>query len=199
MQPRKAEGRRRGRPRSAELAASIAGAALELLVARGYAGLSIERVAERAGVTRATVYRRHRSPAALIIAAVEGAFAETNPETPDTGDAREDVRLLLRNTIRMLRETPVGAVIRALVPELSRDAELRGLAEGLERSRRTLLRRALSRGIERGELSDKLDVGLTIDGLLGAIYLRLLITGRSLPDRLAAELVAALIAAPQDC
>ena len=196
MPPPKAEARRRGRPRSADIDASIQGAALELLVERGYAGLSIERVAQRAGVTRATVYRRHRSPAALIIAAVEGVFAEANPDTPDTGDAREDVRILLRNTIRMLRETPVGAVIRALVPELSRDAELRALAERLERSRRTILRSALSRGIDRGELCGELDVDLTIDGLLGAIYLRLLITGRSIPDRLAAELVAALIAKP---
>ncbi|MCA9692536.1 MAG: TetR/AcrR family transcriptional regulator [Myxococcales bacterium] len=190
---RSAARRERGRPRSAAADASIAAATLELLVERGYAALTIEAVAERAGVTRPTVYRRHETRAALVTAAVAAAFAQANPAVPDTGAAREDVRLLLRNTIRMLRDTSIGAVVRAVVPELSRDPELRALATNLERERRTLLRAALARGVERGELTLPGGVEVTIDALLGAIYLRLLITGRALSDRLAGELVGVIL------
>jgi hypothetical protein len=90
----------------------------------------------------------------------------------------------------MLRTTAVGDVIRALVPELPRQTDLRRLASNLDRERRRLLRSAIARGVARGELRRNLDVELAIDALLGAIYLRLLITGRAIPNRLAGELVA---------
>ena len=122
--------------------------------------------------------------------AVAAGFETANPAVPATGSAREDVRILLENTIQMLRATAVGDVIRALVPELPRQTDLRRLASNLDRERRRLLRSAIARGLARGELRRNLDVELAIDALLGAIYLRLLITGRAIPNRLAGELVA---------
>jgi AcrR family transcriptional regulator len=163
-----------------------------VLAEQGYAALSIEAVADRAGVTRPTVYRRHASKAELVVAAVSRAFETANPEVPDTGSAREDLRCLLANLIRMLVETPMGPVLRGLVPELPRDPALRGLADRFDRARRRLLRAALERGIERGELRPDLRVELAIDALLGAVYLRLLLTGAPLSTRLAGDLVRSL-------
>jgi AcrR family transcriptional regulator len=186
---------RRGRPRSEDVDSAIHRAALRSLVELGYAGTSIEGIAAEAGVARPTVYRRYASKAELLTAAVAAAFHESNPSVPSSGSAREDVRILLTNTIRMLRSTPIGDVVRAIVPELARHAELRRLSRRLLNDRRQLLRAALRRGIERGEIDDSIDVELTIDGLLGAIYLRLLFTGQPIPNRLAADLVAEFLGA----
>jgi AcrR family transcriptional regulator len=180
---------RRGRPRSQDVDSAIHRATLQSLVEFGYAGTSIDGIAAGAGVGRPTVYRRYGSKAELLTAAVAAAFHESNPSVPDSGDSREDVRILLTNTIRMLRSTPIGEVVRAIVPELARHDELRRLARRLLNDRRELLRAAIHRGIERGDIDGATDVEITIDGLLGAIYLRLLFTGQPIPNRLAGELV----------
>jgi len=184
---------RRGRPRSEGVDSAIHRAALDSLVELGYAGSSIEDIATRAGVARPTVYRRYASKAEVLTAAIAAAFHESNPSVPESGTAREDVRILLTNTIRMLRNTPIGEVIRAIVPELARDPDLRRLSRRLLEARRRLLRSAIQRGIERGELAGAIDVELTIDGLLGAIYLRLLFTGQPINKRVAADLVEELL------
>lgn len=180
---------KRGRPRKAEVDAAIHLAALDSLVESGYAGTSIERIALRAGVTRPTIYRRYTSKAELLSAAIAAAFDGANPIVPKTGNAAEDVRILLSNAIQMLRNTPIGGVVREIVPELARDADLRRLARRLLSRRRQFPREAIERGIERREFGKTLDVELTIDALLGAIYLRLLFTGQPIPNRLAADLV----------
>jgi len=181
--------RKRGRPRSTAADAAIHAATLATLVERGYAGTTIEAVAARAGVTRPTVYRRYATRAELLIAAVEASFASFNPQVPDTGRAVEDVRVLLANTIRMVRDTPIGGVVRAIVPELERDESLRLAVRRLLRRRRQLLRVAIRRGVERREFVKGLDVEIAIDALLGAIYLRLLFRGQPLSNRLAGDLV----------
>ena len=119
---------RRGRPRSHTADAAIHAATLRVLVERGYSGTTIEAVATEAGVTRPTVYRRYASRAELLTGAVEASFEAHNPVVPDTGRSAEDVRVLLANTIRMVRDTPFGGVVRAIVPELERDEALRDLA-----------------------------------------------------------------------
>ncbi|HEY8155200.1 MAG TPA: TetR/AcrR family transcriptional regulator [Myxococcota bacterium] len=182
-----------GRPRSQDADRAIHAAALEALAGSGYAALSIEGVAARAGVTRPTVYRRFAGKAELVTSAVAAAFETANPAVPATGSAREDVRILLANTIRMVRGTALGDVIRNLIPELPRHPDLRGLARGLLQDRRRLLRTAIERGVQRRELRKDLDVELSIDALLGAIYLRLLITGAPIADRLAGDLVAEIL------
>jgi AcrR family transcriptional regulator len=182
-----------GRPRSRDADQAIHAATLTVLAESGYAALSIEAVASRAGVTRPTIYRRFTGKAELVSRAVAAGFASANPAVPATGSAREDVRILLENTLQMLRTTVIGDVIRAVVPELPRQADLRRLASNLDRDRRRLLRSAITRGVARGELKKNLDVDLAIDALLGAIYLRLLITGRAIPNRLAGELVAEIL------
>ena len=179
----------RGRPRSSEVDASILQAAIDIIVQSGYGKLTIEGVAERAGVSRPTVYRRYDSRAQLVADAVSQAFESANPVVPDSSSAREDVRILLRNTIRMLRETPIGSVIRALVSELGHNPDLAEIARKLERSRRSLMRKAIRRGMETGEFPADLDVELAIDTILGPVYLRLLLTGSAIPDRLASGIV----------
>jgi AcrR family transcriptional regulator len=184
---------RMARPRSEAVDRAILDAAVEVLVRDGYGALSIEAVAAEAGVGRPTIYRRYPSRVELLEAAVSRAFESANPEVPDTGDAREDLRILLANTLRMLRDTPMGQVIRELVPALPRDEALRRMAREVDRGRRKLMRAAIERGVSRAELAASLDVELVTDALLGAVYLRFLVTGRPLPNRLPGDLVRELL------
>lgn len=184
---------RRGRPRSRRVDRAIRSAVLELLAERGYGGATIDAVSARAGVTRPTIYRRYASKAELVAAAVEGELDVANPDVPDRGNAVDDVRILLANTIKMIRG-PMGGVVRAIVPELERDEDLRRASQRMLERRRRLLRTAIHRGVERGEFAGDLNVEVAIDALLGGVYLRLLITGQPLTPRLAGELVR-LIAA----
>jgi AcrR family transcriptional regulator len=73
---------RLGRPRDQELDAAILAAGLKLLIERGAAHTSIEQVARRANVTRATVYRRFQNKTDLLIRAIESAHHELAPESP---------------------------------------------------------------------------------------------------------------------
>ena len=184
---------KRGRPRRAEVDDAIRDAALRLIAEHGYAATSIERIAAQAGVSRPTIYRRYPNREALLVAAIAGVFGEANPVAPDGTDARDNVRTLLVRTMRMLRRAPIGGVVRAIVPELGRNPELRRLTRSLLRRRRTLMEQAIQAGIESGELPGDLNVQVVIDGLLGAVYLRLLFTGGPIHRRLAEELVDAFL------
>ncbi|WP_376096367.1 TetR/AcrR family transcriptional regulator [Roseomonas sp. CCTCC AB2023176] len=94
--------RPRGRPRSPASRGAILSAAFDLLRERGYAGLAIEAVAERAGVGKATIYRWWPDRAAL---AVEAFFEATREALafPDTGSAREDFRRQIHGVADLLR------------------------------------------------------------------------------------------------
>jgi AcrR family transcriptional regulator len=112
--------RRPGRPRTADDEA-IAGAVLEALVERGYDGMTVEDVARRAGVGRATLYRRWPTKTAMVIDALgRGRFPTL--EDPDSGDARADFLSLLR-TVQATFERE-HHVMRALQLEVARHPEI---------------------------------------------------------------------------
>jgi AcrR family transcriptional regulator len=85
---------RAGRPRDPAVDTAILDATAELFVAEGYAGVSIEGVAARAGVGKATIYRRYADKAQLVVAAVR-CGAQIDDELPDTGDVRADLRAMV--------------------------------------------------------------------------------------------------------
>jgi len=159
-----------GRPRSESADRAILGASVELLAQRGLAGLTLEGVAERAGCSKATIYRRWPSKLHLVVEAV--AQLPPLPE-PDTGELAGDLRRLLRRFVAILGSTPLSRVMPTLVAESAHDPELAVLLAPLWRARREPLRRALERGVRRGELPDDLDHELAIDLLMGPLLARL--------------------------
>src|SRR5580700_11505934 len=100
---------RRGRPRSEDADRAILAAATELLAERGLAGMSMEEVAARAGVGKATVYRRWRSRGALALDAFMAEFQALQP-LPDTGTLRGDLLAALRAWVRAVTRTPAGRI-----------------------------------------------------------------------------------------
>ena len=159
-----------GRPRSEEAHRAILDATLALLVEVGYSGLTVEGVASRAGVGKATIYRRWSSKLPLVIE----AFGELpGLEESDTGDLVIDLERMLRSYLEVFSASPLGAVVPSLAGELPHNPELMELFAPVVRSRRQPLLRALQRGVERGEIPADSDLDLAADLIVGPITVRL--------------------------
>ena len=184
--------RPRGRPRSAIADKAIREAAVDLFAERGFEGVSVEDVAERAGVSRATIYRRYPSKVDLIVEA--GACLATDDIAfPDTGNLRDDLRGLARSLVKAFKDSPAGRVMPVMVFERRRYPEL---DEGYRRflsDRKTRTRQVLRRAVERGELPSDTDVAVMSSMLVGPIFHRLLITQEPLNDAFVDALVDALL------
>jgi AcrR family transcriptional regulator len=168
-----------GRPRSEQARQAIFRSTLDLLRRMGFAELCIETIAHQAGVGKTTVYRWWPSKAALVADAFLSS-AEEELRFPDTGSVRHDMRLQIRQLIRILR-TERGQVVAALIGGGQSDPELiRAFRERFMRPRRQEAYETLRRGIQRGELPAGLDLDLVLDSLYGPVYLRFLIGHRNL-------------------
>ena len=145
-----------GRPRSgltrrrgAELEQAILRAALDELAEAGYAGLTMDRVARRAGTNKNAIYRRWPNRAALGLAAYR-QLAVADQRLPNTGELRGDVLELLRRANRQL-SSPAGDILRGLLASAGDDPQL--LAQLREQTADagsgtwlTVLGRAVARG-----------------------------------------------------
>src|SRR5918996_1368135 len=112
-----------GRPRSGRVHQAILQAALEEVAERGYEGLSVEGIAARAGVGKATVYRRWANRDEVLAAAAATFVRSTG--VPDTGAVGSDLRWLLQSTISVYRGL-AGRVLPGLISAMTQNAELAG-------------------------------------------------------------------------
>ena len=162
-----------GRPRCPVTHLAILDAARELMTESGFAGLTIEGIAERAGVGKTTIYRRWPDKANLVM---DAFFTCANPKLafPDTGTLRED---LLRQMRALIREFngPTGQTIASLMAGMQSDA---ALAEAFRQqwieARRAESRAVVERSQARGELRADIEPDVLLDALHGPLYFRLL-------------------------
>ena len=190
------EVRRRGRPRSERARQAILAAAIELLLDRGLRAMSMEEVAERAGVSKATIYRWWDSKDLLALDALSAEWAAPARAERDTGSLRGDLLAQLRPWLRQLNEKPFGRVIAGLVAQAQTDPEFAVLyREHFVQPRRDATRPMLLRAIERGEIAPDTDLDVTLDLLYGPIYHRLLHGHAPLNDRFVQQVVDYVIAA----
>jgi len=180
-----------GRPRSEEAHQAILDATLELLAEGGYSALTVEGVAGRAGVGKATIYRRWPSKLPLVVEAFSQlpAFEEA-----DTGDLVGDLEMMLRSYLQLFHSTPLAAVLPSLVGERAHNPDLSKLLDPVLKGRRQPLIRALERGVERGELPRGLDLELAADLVVGPIAVRLFFTGRPIAPGIVGPLVELALA-----
>lgn len=142
------DGRQRRR-RGAALEQAILRAAIEELTEVGYGGLTMDRVAQRAGTNKNAIYRRWPHRAALAVAAYRQLAAVDSP-LPDTGELRGDALALLRRVNREA-SSPAGEIHRSLVSSIGDDPDLRvqlqeQAADGATGPWRAILERAVARG-----------------------------------------------------
>ena len=189
---------KRGRPRSGRTEKAILQAASELVASSGLADMTIDGVAERARVGKASIYRRWPSKGALVFDAVLGSYLATQP-TADTGSLEGDLLFTARSWIRSVGSRQGGRTLAGLIAEVQRDPELgtiwRSRFIGRVRQER---RPIIERAIERGEIPAKSDPELILDLLFGPLYHRYLNGHLPLSDAFArgvARMVAAAAAA----
>jgi AcrR family transcriptional regulator len=161
---------------------TILRATRELLVEVGYAELSIERIAERAGVGKPTIYRRWPGKGALVWEAVLGK--STVRCLPDTGNVREDLRTIVHWGIEQTTAPEAHAALPGMLMELRADPEFeRLLRAGPLAREHARIRTVLERAVVRGELRPDLDLDLVLDTLIGTVLGRALLLGHPLDER----------------
>jgi AcrR family transcriptional regulator len=163
-----------GRPRSRQSQAAILAATLESLREIGYQRLTIQGVARRAGVSKATIYRWWPTKAALVLEAAADHLAIGL--VPDSGSTGRDLRTAVDQLVNTFSDPIAGIVILAAIARVDDDPEM--AAEFRRRwvlPWRTSAAAALRRGVARGDLRSGLDVDLALDILVGTVLQRTLV------------------------
>jgi AcrR family transcriptional regulator len=170
--------RPRGRPMSQEAGKAILGVTRELLKEIGYASLTIEAIAERAGVGKSTVYRRYPSKADVVFAAL-GEIIDQSPSKLMGKDFAEDLQIWVSDAIRKIGQSPVYQAMPGLL------ADCHGNPALLDRMRRIFFgqrrqfsRTLLTNAIAEGRLRADVDIDTMADMVIGAVHYRILFTGR---------------------
>lgn len=181
--------------RGAKVVKAVLDATVQELGRQGFAGLSVEDVATRAGVNKTTVYRRWPTKSELVRAALLAANVATG-ELPNTGDVYGD---LLEHT-RGLRDrlaSPVGRSI--FIALLADDPAVASLAEELRRHGEARMRKILRRAIQRGELPRGLDMDLVGDVIFSQLQFRVLfVREATLSDQFLRKVIDVAIAGATD-
>ena len=178
----------RGRPRSDKLHRAILDAARELLIQDGYTRLRLEHIAVRAGVGKATLYRRWRSKEALAQALIVD-LAAPHLTIEDTGDTRGEMLAAVLNPLKAITETEFGPVIRALMSQIAGNPALGDpFRATVVAARRSEVQQMIARGIARGDLRPDTDASVATELLVGPVYFRL-VFGGVLDDDFAERLV----------
>jgi AcrR family transcriptional regulator len=171
--------RGRGRPRDPGTDERITTAAAELLLQRGFERTTVDDVAARAGVGKATVYRRWPSKEDLAVAAMETLYATEMPE-PDTGSIRDDLTASYRSVLAFVSTPNGGAYLRTSIAESVRDDRIAALYRSSTERREQYSRRTFERAIERGEVRPDIDIDTAVQWLGGLLAIRA-ITHRPMP------------------
>ncbi|MEU2247719.1 TetR/AcrR family transcriptional regulator [Streptomyces sp. NPDC019224] len=186
-QPRPGKG-----PRAAE---AIFDATLRLLAERGYAGLTVEAVAQEAGVNRTTIYRWWPSKAPLLRAALLRARV-LDIDIPDTGSLRGDLIALAEQVTEVVTGVRTRAIVRALASGTGLpDDELAALSRDFFADRLSREQPVFTRAAARGELPPGADPMLLLDLIAGAVWARALLRNEPVPPGFAAAVVDAVLPA----
>jgi AcrR family transcriptional regulator len=180
---------RRGRPRSEKARLAILQAAADLLLDQGGGQVSMDAVAERAGVSKATIYRWWPSKERLVLDALVEWASAGSPQR-DTGTLRGDLLALALPWARDIRRRQFGRVIAALITEAQADPKFAAdYRRHFVEQRREPMQAAFTRAIDRGEAPADLDIEVALDLVYGPLYHRLLHGHAPLTDRFVQQVV----------
>jgi len=182
-----------GRPRSEHARLAILRSTLKMLQQNGFSGFTIEEVADRAAVGKATVYRWWPNKGALIADAFANSVTP-NLHFPDTGSIDKDMSQQMRQLAKVF-SGPQGRIVSAILGAGQSDPELiEAFRERFLMPRRREAYATLRRGIRRGELRRDVDPNLLLDSLYGPIYMRFLIRHDRLTPNFTDRLCALVLA-----
>ncbi|WP_308215042.1 TetR/AcrR family transcriptional regulator [Mycolicibacterium celeriflavum] len=155
----------------------ICRAALDQFAESGYAGLRMESVAARAGVSRSTLYRHWPDKAALIADALDTLNVQPDPARDESGaTARQRVEILLHHLATALTDSAVSACIPALVHAAATESVVRDFFYAYSAHRRRRLTETIAAGVANGEFSGRIDPEAAAIALSGALFYQRLAT-----------------------
>lgn len=170
-----------GRPRDKRIDDAVLRATVDLLGAAGYADLTVDAIARRAGTSKPAIYRRWPGKAHLVHEAVFPLGAAT--ELPDTGSLAGDVREMVSRTVGVLTTPAARAALPGLVAEMAADPTLH--AALLERFSHVLSRGLTERLVAaaaRGEVRSQVSAADVVEAMAGMTFLALITRGDSLDN-----------------
>lgn len=184
-----------GRPRSALADEAILKAASELLIEVGYQALRMEKVAARAGVSKATLYRRHNDKNALVTAMIL-ATARSSPRdfALPAGSTRQSLEFVLRMAAGAMSQPRWLPIMGAMLSEGAREGGLADIvrAQILDESS-ALVARLVQSGIARGDLHPGASAEVINDLLFGSVVLRSLL-GKEINDEWLDQMLSGVLA-----
>lgn len=189
---KQAEPVRPGRKRSEESRQAILRAAFEIVAEQGYATLTVERIAQRSGVGKQTIYRWWPTKADVLLEAL-ALKADLYIPVPELGDYAAELRAFLEATFALGRSQEVVAVLRSLMAEAQIDENFgERFRNSFLQGRREAFGQVLDRAKVRGDLPAGITPDLVTDLVFGTLWYRLLAAHRPLDEHLVDELVALL-------
>lgn len=184
----------RGRPRDAGVEARVLEAAMTEMRAHGYDGLSVDRVAERAGVAKTTIYRRWPSKAELVMAMITELTSGV-PFDP-SGDPRGDLTEFVAGIAAALDTIPT-TLIADLVAAAAREPRVGEGVRALWADRHSTVAAAIGQAQADGLMPAYADPRVIVDQLVGALYYRLLVTGEPIDPAYVSLLVRSTLGPEQ--
>ena len=184
---------KRGRPRNVEAQSSILSASYDLLLENGFGAVTVDKIAERAQVSKATIYKWWPNKAAVVMDGFLSAASAKLP-VPDTGSVFQDILEHATNMARFMTSQE-GSIFLEIIGEGQVDS---ALAEAFRsryiQPRRLEVRSIMDRGIQREELKQHVDIALCTDLIYGPIFYRLLVTGDRVDEHYVEQLVTHVLA-----
>lgn len=177
-------------PRVTRSKEAIKSAALELLVEVGAEAITVERIAERSGVAKTTLYRHWPDKNALVLEVLESELKA--PLDPDTGSLDSDLEALSIGLARGLADERIVSILSSLISAAGRDPGLAALHNDFRNRRRTVVEQVVSRGRLRGEIRSDITDQEVIDLVGGPLFYRRMLEG-SKPGRAYARRIAGLV------
>lgn len=184
----------RPRGRTERVRAAVLAATRAELAAHGYSALTVERVADIAGVAKSTVYRRWRDPVGLLVGLLDEL---TTTEIPllDTGSIDVDLRGLALGIYRLYTDPVLRPMVLGLIAAGVHDPRAARTLRDFFRTRNEQAAESVRHAVKRGELPADTDPVEVIRALGAPFYYRMLVTHEPVDENIALQAAAAAIAA----
>lgn len=183
---------RRGRPRNESCTTDILTATLELVAEHGIAGLTMDLVAARAGVGKATIYRRWSTKEALMLDAWMSCVRP--PVVPDTGSLRGDLDAILREADQPLADGKLQRVYPQMIAAAKVNPDVDEAYRAFIAQRRMPMRTVLERAAARGEIDPSIELDVVHDLLVAPLLFRWLVTDAPVSDQVIDRIIGVVIA-----
>ena len=174
---------------------AIVAAFYDELAEGGHERLTMDRVAARAGVGKAALYRRWRSKEQMIAELVATLGGDEGTPAPDLGSLRDDLHAWFADAIALGQDPLLRQVMAYAIAMARSSPELIEAMRGVPGPDRDSARVILQRAIDRGELAPDTDLQIALDIITGPIWRRVIIAGDNLGEDYAKRITAMVLRA----